>query len=211
MVQAELPVAVRSMQISDLWAVMEIEQEAFSLPWPEHAYQHELLHNELAHYCVLCPEVPAADLESVSGWDRMLQKLGITSTPHSQQILGYGGFWMLADEAHISTLAVNKSMRRRQFGQVLLLAMLDEAYAIGASLVTLEVRASNHPAQSLYVKYGFEMVGRRKAYYHDNKEDALIMTTPPLDSVTLRELINSNRASLSQRSTLSLMQDLHPA
>jgi SSU ribosomal protein S18P alanine acetyltransferase (EC 2.3.1.-) len=92
-----------------------------------------------------------------------------------RQVVGYGGLWVVADEAHINTLAVHPEWRRRNIGERLLQALLDKASALHASSATLEVRVSNLAAQRLYQKFGFVEVGRRKRYYRDG-EDALLMT-----------------------------------
>ncbi|MBI5649302.1 MAG: ribosomal protein S18-alanine N-acetyltransferase, partial [Chloroflexi bacterium] len=93
-------------------------------------------------------------------------------------IVGYAGFWMMTDEAHISTIASHPDWRRRGIGELLLLAMIEAAAEQNARVLTLEVRVSNQDAQVLYRKHGFNIVGERKHYYSDNQEDALIMTTP---------------------------------
>jgi len=98
-------------------------------------------------------------------------------------VVGYIGFWYVVDEAHISTLAVHPAYRGRGIGAQLLAAMLREAAGLGARLATLEVRVGNLAAQRLYLKFGFEEVGRRPAYYRDNAEDALLMTLAPLGRV----------------------------
>jgi ribosomal-protein-alanine N-acetyltransferase len=85
-------------------------------------------------------------------------------------------------------------------GELLLLGLLDEARRLRARLATLEVRVSNSAAQALYAKYGFEQVGRRKGYYSDNREDALIMTTPELASPDYQALLQARRSELLQQS-----------
>ena len=107
---------------------------------------------------------------------------GVSQSAISHQlsaILAYGGFWLLADEAHIATIASHPDWRGCGLGQWLMLALLDAAMQRGAVRSTLEVRAGNLPAQRLYEKLGYEVAGRRKRYYRDG-EDGLIMTTPPL-------------------------------
>ena len=89
---------------------------------------------------------------------------------------------MIADEAHISTLAVAPAWRKRGLGELLLWSMLKQAASMGAFEATLEVRVSNHAAQNLYLKYGFERVDRRRHYYQDNGEDAWIMTVSDFDN-----------------------------
>ena len=194
-----LPITVEPMQVAHLPAVMEIEREAFPLPWPEHAYRYELTKNKLAHYYVLSPRRPAPPPTPLPLWQRLWQAIGRRPTARVGPVLGYGGFWLMADEAHISTLAVRADWRRRGLGELLLVAMLDEARRLGAERATLEVRVSNRAAQALYAKYGFEQTGRRKAYYSDSGEDALILTTPEFASPTYRELLNARRNELGQR------------
>ena len=113
------------------------------------------------------------------------------------------GLWVMVDEAHVTTFAVDPRWRRRGVGERLLLGLLDIAVTRRAREATLEVRLSNMPARRLYEKYGFRPVGIRPRYYSDNGEDALIMTTDPLDSPA-RCAIGSRRSarrSTSARST----------
>jgi ribosomal-protein-alanine N-acetyltransferase len=193
---ASLPLIIQPMQPAHLPAVMEIERQAFSLPWPEHAYRHELTQNEFAHYYVLCPRIDTPASMPVSAWQRLWQALRRCPTAPTGPIWGYAGFWLMYDEAHISTLAVRIEHRRQGLGELLLVALLEEATRLGAVRATLEVRVSNTAAQSLYTKYGFEQVGRRKAYYSDNREDALILTTPDFAASAYRELIETRRCDL---------------
>jgi ribosomal-protein-alanine N-acetyltransferase len=93
----------------------------------------------------------------------------------------------MVDQAHVVAIAVRESYRRRGLGELLLSEAIDLAIANGQESVTLEVRRSNWTAQQLYEKYRFLKVGVRKRYYTDNHEDALIMTTPPIDSDSYRE------------------------
>ena len=156
MIHPPHPYNLRPMQVADIPQVMVIESEAFSLPWPARVYHAELTRNTPS-YCYV--------LEMVEG-----------------ELLGYGCFWLIVDEAHISTLAVAQEWRGRGLGELLLLALIYEAIANSAMLVTLEVRLSNRAAQDLYARYGLQVVGRRKRYYADNQENALVMTAEPLDT-----------------------------
>jgi ribosomal-protein-alanine N-acetyltransferase len=141
------------MTLDDLPAVMEIDRLSFALPWSERSFRFELTGNDAAH--LLVAEMP------VGG---------------EQRIAGFLGYWLLVDEMHISTLAVHPEMRGQGIGEQLLEAGLVQAWLQGAEMSTLEVRPSNKAAIALYSKYGFELVGRRRAYYQDNNEDALLMT-----------------------------------
>ncbi len=105
----------------------------------------------------------------------------------------------MAGEAHISTIAVHQKWRGRGLGEMVLVGLIDAAILRGAMEVTLEVRASNVVAQNLYRKYAFAQVGRRKAYYHDNREDALIMTTPKVDEAGFVQQYGQLKVSLRQQ------------
>ncbi len=144
---------IEAMRLEDLDAVHQIELASFSAPWPPNAYRSELETNRLANYLV----------GRLDG-----------------QVIAYGGMWLMADEAHITTFAVHPGWRRRRIGERLLVAFLDLAIGRGAREATLEVRLSNVAARRLYEKYGFRPVGLRPRYYSDDGEDALIMTTEPL-------------------------------
>jgi ribosomal-protein-alanine N-acetyltransferase len=170
MFEADSPFVIEPMRLDDVPQVMAVERESFPLPWPERAYRYELSQNQSSHYVVLrrVPEPPSENRRQSLKWPWRRSRRA--------PILGYGGFWMIAGEAHISTIAVAPDWRRRGLGELLLWSMLIQATSLGAFEATLEVRASNHVAQNLYQKYGFEIVGARRRYYQDNGEDAWIMT-----------------------------------
>jgi ribosomal-protein-alanine N-acetyltransferase len=170
MFEADSPYIVEPMRLSDVPQVMAIERVSFPLPWPERAYRYELSQNTTSHYVVL----RRAPMSNAKGWQQPLKRF-LRRDLHTP-VLGYGGYWLIAGEAHISTLAVATEYRRQGLGELLLYCMLKRAAATDAFEATLEVRVSNHTAQNLYRKYGFENVGRRRRYYQDNGEDALIMT-----------------------------------
>jgi ribosomal-protein-alanine N-acetyltransferase len=179
----QVGIVVDRMTVDDLAAVQEIERESFSTPWPPHAYRAELETNRLAHYIV---------------------------ARHGESVVGFAGVWLMVDEAHITTFAVRKTWRRQGVGERLLLALLDLSRARGAREATLEVRPSNHPARRLYEKYGFALVGVRPRYYTDDNEDALIMTTLPLDSRQMRDRLTQLRADVANRPDIVLGADGSP-
>ncbi len=129
--------------------VAEIEKDSFSPPWPAHAFEFEVFHNKLAKYFVA------------------VSPTGL--------VLGYGGMWIILDEAHITNLAVLKAFRGQGIGKKLMLALMHQALSDGASRMTLEVRPSNSIARHIYKRLGFEERGVRSKYYQDNQEDAIIM------------------------------------
>jgi ribosomal-protein-alanine N-acetyltransferase len=157
------------MTVDDLPAVQAIERASFAVPWPDDAYRNEIRTNRLASYVVA--------------------RLG-------DAVVGFAGIWVLVDEAHVTTFAVDPHYRRRGVGERLLLALLDLSVRRLAREATLEVRLSNLPARKLYEKYGFRPVGIRPRYYSDNGEDALIMTTDALSSPAMRERLERLRAAL---------------
>lgn len=164
-------VVVEPMSLDDVGAVHEIERLSFSTPWPAYAFEQELRGNRLARYLV----ARAGD-----------------------RIVGFAGVWMMVDEAHVTTFGVHPEWRRQGIGRQLLLNLAELAIAIGARRMTLEVRVSNDAAQGLYGAFGFEIAGRRPRYYSDDGEDALIMTTPDLDSEAMRAIIARERARLER-------------
>ena len=197
-----LPV-VTPMTVDDLDAVMALEVVCFKDPWTRRMYLADLTQNELATY--LAVRLRIADYSPRSAAERDCE-LRIPEASQSairnpkSEILAYGGFWLMADEAHIATIASHPEMRGCGLGLTLMLALLDVAQAAGARLSTLEVRAGNLPAQRLYEKLGFQIVGRRRQYYRDG-EDGLIMTTPPLAEPGMRARLSAARADARQRLT----------
>jgi ribosomal-protein-alanine N-acetyltransferase len=164
-----LKLRIEAMRLEDLEEVQRIEQASFSTPWPANAYRSELQTNRLASYLVALID---------------------------DEVVGYGGMWLMVDEAHITTFAVHPAWRRQRIGERLLLAFLDLARDRDAREATLEVRLSNLAARRLYEKYGFRPVGLRPRYYSDNNEDALIMTTEPLADARMRARIERLRTEL---------------
>lgn len=108
----------------------------------------------------------------------------------SETIVGYAGLWFTADEAHVTNVAVEPSMRRQGVARALLLALADVAIERGASSWTLEVRVSSDGAQALYREFGFAPAGVRKRYY-ENAEDALVMWCHEIGSPEYRTLLDS--------------------
>lgn len=149
-------VTLQPMSIHDIPIIEELEKRCFSAPWSGDVYRHELTSNRLGSYWVM----------------RRTAESGEGTPP----ILAYGGYWLMGQEAHIVTIATHPDFRRQGLGRRLLQAMIDKAIEAGALEITLEVRASNYAAQALYKSIGFVVVGVRKHYYHDNGEDAILMT-----------------------------------
>lgn len=136
------------MQETDAKFLAELDRECFSVPWSEKSF-HDESRNEIAIYYV---------------------------AKENGQVIGYAGFWHVADEGDITNIAVAKAYRRRGIGGKLLETLIKKAKELKLELLTLEVRKTNYAAISLYERYGFEKIGERKRYYSNPEEDALIMT-----------------------------------
>jgi len=184
------------MRKEDIAQVNEIDREAFPTQWPPPDYRREL-QNPLARLIVVGdegktvaePEVKAPSEKGFSGLASMVRRLlnrerffGEKASSGNQYILGFAGMWVMADEAHITNIAVRKQYQRQGIGERLLISIIDFATKLKADFITLEVRASNTVAQSLYQKYGFTQVGVRPGYYTDNREDALLMSSESITS-----------------------------
>jgi ribosomal-protein-alanine N-acetyltransferase len=111
----------------------------------------------------------------------MARYLVLRSSPPGP-VVGFGGLWLMVDEAHIVTVAIVPSERRRGLGSIVVHGLMSLAIEQQMALATLEVRVSNEAARALYAMYGFYEVGLRKRYYADNHEDAVIMTTEDIQS-----------------------------
>ena len=161
--QLRLSLRIRPMRLDDIPQVSAIDRLSFNLPWPESSFRYELLENPRSLLRVTEIDLPGG----------------------GPQVVGAIVVWLILDEAHIATLAVHPDHRRSGVARRLMMDLLREIIPQGTRLVTLEVRESNLPAQSLYHRFNFSVVGRRLRYYHDNYEDALIMSLDNLDGAYL--------------------------
>ena len=130
------------------------------------------------------PEVLTIERDSfVSPWTECLFREGLCSpitrsfvAVHDGAILGYAVFYLVKDEAHILNVAVRRESRNNGFGMYLMMNLIASSRNEGVKFFFLEVRESNSAARHLYRKLGFVMVGRRKNYYQETKEDAIVMS-----------------------------------
>ena len=166
-----------------------MDRISFPSPWPSRTYEYEITDTDRSRMFVIEPAdlPPASTVEAASNgharswWQRLL---GLDNGNGQHQpiwLCGYAGMWHIADEAHISTIAVHPQWRGRKLGELLVWAMARQAVREGAVQLTLEVRVGNEIARSLYKKYGFEVMGLRKGYYRDNHEDAFMMSVQRID------------------------------
>lgn len=206
MAVAASPFLVRQMTIDDIPQVGEIERESFPSTWPQAAYRRELQSNTMARYLVVAdtnppPEQPPHGLAGiVDGMRRIMAGSHAREEAESgRRLVAFLGLWFLLEECHVVTVAVRQAYRGRGVGELLVITAIDLATRKGQELLTLECRVSNTTAQTLYEKYGFEKVGLRKKYYSDNNEDALIMTTPPIQTPDYQALFARLRAAHGER------------
>lgn len=141
-------VKIVSMNCFQIDAVFALESECFAHPWSKESLE-EYLNNPNAYFYT-----------AVSG----------------DNVLGYIGTYIVADESYVTNVAVTESARGRGIGKALVMRALENSKGNGASFLSLEVRLSNTPAISLYKSCGFESDGIRPKFYRDPEDDALIMT-----------------------------------
>jgi ribosomal-protein-alanine N-acetyltransferase len=198
------------MNKDDLPQVSQIDKEAFPTQWPPTNYRSEL-QNSLARYLVvykegfnIIPELVIEKKRLIHWFRRFFDGRHNTAKSNSMDfIIGFIGGWIMADELHITEIAVRESYRRQGIGHLMLICMIEIGMKFKVRYATLEVRLSNETAQKLYEEFGFEKVGFRKAYYSDNKEDALIMTTGNIASPEYQQRISEFKNKLKVRLVIS--------
>jgi [ribosomal protein S18]-alanine N-acetyltransferase len=136
------------MRPGDLDEVVTIERASFGMPWSRGAFLYEIEQNRVARCWVLRED---------------------------DRVAAYLCLWEIADELHVTNIAVHPALRRRGLARRLLGAILEDGRSRRLRAVTLEVRPTNDEARTLYESFGFRVVGRRRGYYYDTGEDALIM------------------------------------
>jgi ribosomal-protein-alanine N-acetyltransferase len=136
------------MTTEDVEEVSKLERLCFPTPWSQEAFRIEVERNRCARYFVVSD---------------------------NSKLIGYGGMWLVVDEAHITNIAVHPDHRRQGTGRLIMKTLIEEAVRLGMTRMTLEVRVSNKAAINLYQSLGFEKGGLRKGYYANDGEDALIM------------------------------------
>jgi [ribosomal protein S18]-alanine N-acetyltransferase len=129
--------------------VVELDRTCFGQLWTAAQYQREF-------------DIPNSDMLILLDADR-------------SQVLAYGCVWAIVDEAHMTIIAVDPNYQKQQLGSLMLWGLMQAAIRRDLARATLEVKVTNIPAIGLYEKFGFEVAGRRKKYYADTGEDALIL------------------------------------
>lgn len=149
-------IELMDMDFCDLDEVCEMERECFPVPWTRSMFENELCMPDRTIYLV---------------------------ARENTRLIGYIGVSQIQNEGHITTIAVDDQYRRQGVASGLLLRTVAEAVRRQIDIMTLEVRVSNWPAQNLYLKFGFKVVGLRKNYYPETGEDALIMTATNIEDI----------------------------
>jgi ribosomal-protein-alanine N-acetyltransferase len=171
---------LRYMQMDDVPALIQIEAVSFPDSWSARSYYFEINESNVSH--MVCLErlndetAPPLAKPALSVWRRWLHWGRPAPDPNPTAVLlAYAGLWRIQEEAHISTIATAPQERRKGYGEILLLGMLNKALTLGAHYVVLEVRVSNIAAQALYHKHGFSIFETKPKYYHSDGEDAYDM------------------------------------
>ena len=151
---SRLDFRVHPFQARDLDDVLAIEQESFSSPWTRGMFEAELRGNPFA---------------------RFLGAFCHDELPPAKRLLGYICYWVVFEELRLMNLAVRPECRRQGIASHLVRHTVEEGMSRGTTRALLEVRASNHLAQKLYQYLGFRQYGRRRSYYTNPAEDAILM------------------------------------
>jgi len=176
----DLEVTIGPMRRRHLRSVLRIEQQVYPRPWSMGLFMSEL---------------------GIRG-SRVYVVARVGST-----VVGYGGLMLVADDGHVTTLAVDPVWHRHKLGTRLLHALAEAAIQRGAKNLTLEVRASNRSAQDLYRAFGFAPAGIRKGYYVETKEDAIVMWANDVDTPAYAERLAALAAGVPGE---TVVEELHP-
>jgi [ribosomal protein S18]-alanine N-acetyltransferase len=152
-----------------LRVVVQIEEECYPRPWSATVFLSEIAQRASRRYTV-------ATLGPL--------------------VVGYSGLMVVEDDGHITTVSVDPAWQHRGIGTVLLLDQARAAPALGVRHLTLEVRASNMPAQVLYRRFGFAPVGVRRNYYSETGEDAIVMWAHDIDTAEYARRLEGIEAQL---------------
>lgn len=187
--------AIEPMRQRHLRGVLAIERRVYPQPWTAGLFADELRRRDTRRYLVALAPDPDARL--------------LPNRLRRREVVGYAGLLVQAEQAHITTVAVHPRHHRRKIATRLLVALLTEARAMGATSATLEVRAANRGAQRLYSSFGFVPVGVRPGYYRETQEDAVIMWAHELQAPVFAERLAAQAARLGLPGGASGAPDLH--
>lgn len=173
-----LYIYIRPILESDIDQIMSIEEQSFGKHhWSKNAFINEL-NNQSAKYFLASLEIN-----------------------NESKVIGYIGYWLIGEEGHITTLAIDHNFRRRHIADILLYYLIKDACKSNVNWLTLEVRASNTSAIYLYNKFNFKQLGIRKNYYQDNNEDGIIYWTENINNESYQILIESIFSNILSNNT----------
>lgn len=138
----------RASAADDLSEISALQSRTFTNPWTAESMRWELANTDVARLYVM--------------------RIGT-------QVVGYCACWVIFDELHINSIAIDPDQRRRGLGRQLLRGVVQDVMTAGVTMATLEVRRSNGPALALYERLGFVVEAVRKDYYEQPREDALVL------------------------------------
>lgn len=153
---------VYPMAQEDITDVTYLEKVCFGTRWHPTSFQRELANPNSIHF---------------------VARLGTKA-------VGFFGYWLIIEEAHITSVAVLPQYRRMKIAQFLLLKLMEDCIKKNVKWATLEVKETNIPAQELYKKFGFTIYGKRKRYYQDDDTDAFVLWTDDINTPKYRELLD---------------------
>ncbi|MFC1579694.1 ribosomal protein S18-alanine N-acetyltransferase [Thermodesulfobacteriota bacterium] len=142
--------------------ILEIENCSFPGPWSQRAFIQEI-ENPISHMWALLTD---------------------------NQLVGYICFWLFDREIQLINIAVHRDERGKGLGHHLMTSMIETGFSKGSQYIWLEVRISNLPAKRLYNRLGFEEIGRRRGYYRETKEDAIVMVLPLHQRESMKRMSN---------------------
>ncbi|MEG4517358.1 MULTISPECIES: ribosomal protein S18-alanine N-acetyltransferase [unclassified Microcoleus] len=184
---------IKHLAAEHLNSAVELDRLCFGGLWAIEGYRREL-------------DSPNSDLLGLWTWEtedcESDQNLAGTGTPPlqiPQTLIGIGCLWAILEEAHIIMLAIHPQFQGQGLGQALLLALLKSACDRQLERSTLEVRDSNLVAVYLYKKFGFKEAGRRKRYYEDTGEDALVMWRSGLEKPDFQRYLADEKVQMCDR------------
>lgn len=181
---------IKHLATEHLNSAVELDRLCFGGLWTIEGYRHEL-------------DSPNSDLLGLWTWEGAGRGAGPlqnrAGTGAGPLLIGLGCLWAILEEAHITILAIDPRFQGQGLGQALLWALLKSANRRQLERATLEVRASNLVALSLYHKFGFKEAGRRKRYYADTGEDAAIMWRSGIEKPEFKQYLADEKVKICDR------------
>lgn len=202
------------MRKSDIAQVQSVEKRVFPTLFPPTSFRRELGNGAMRYWVAeklavpQSQDVPSSMSAGRSARGEVRRMLGRVASAWSalrdddgtqSSIVGFVGTWYAPGQAHIVSIGVCDGYRRRGVGEILLLAAVEHAMEQQSDTITLEVRKSNASARLLYEKYGFVERGIRRAYYSDNREDAIIMTTDSIQTAEYTQRLTALKRAHRER------------